>query len=94
MAAVPGDARNADQVTWPLGMDLYLPCPWIEDETYADLREEVDLPADVEFRTKPEIAMELIERARSANVPHACVGADAGYGDSRELRGSDAQGVY
>ena len=86
VSAVPGEARNADQVTWPLGMDLYLPRPWIEDESYAELREEVGLPEDGDFRTKPEIALELIERARSANVPHACVGADAGYGDDRELR--------
>jgi SRSO17 transposase len=86
VSAVPGEARNANQVTWPLGMDLYLPQPWIEDESYAELRDEVGLPEDVEFRTKPNIALELIERARSANVPHTCVGADAGYGDDRELR--------
>lgn len=66
---------TADQVAWPLGMDLYLPQPWIEDERYAELRDEVGLPEEADFRTKPEIALELIERARSATVPHACVGA-------------------
>jgi SRSO17 transposase len=84
--AVPGEARNADQVTWPLGMELYVPRPWIEEDSYADRRDEVGLPEDIEFRTKPEIVLELLERARAADVPHACIGADAGYGDDGELR--------
>jgi hypothetical protein len=32
--AVPGKNRNADQVTWPMGMELYLPRPWVEDPEY------------------------------------------------------------
>jgi SRSO17 transposase len=83
---VPDETRNADQVTWPLGMELYLPKKWLEDDSYAHLREEVDLPDDIEFRTKLEIALDLLRRAGAADVPHACVCADAGYGESHDFR--------
>ena len=75
VSAVPGEARNADQVTWPLGMELYLPRSWIEEESYAELREEVGLPEDAEFQTKPGIALELIERARSASCSSRVCGS-------------------
>jgi SRSO17 transposase len=39
--AVPGRGRNADQITWPLGMELYLPRAWVEDPEYGDPRAEV-----------------------------------------------------
>lgn len=84
--AVPGEARNADQLTWPLGMELYLPEWWLTDESASHLREEVELPEDIEFRTKLEIALDLLRRARAADVPHACIGADAAYGDSHGFR--------
>lgn len=80
---VPGDPRNGDQVTWPLGMRLYLPEAWTEDPTR---REAVGIPDDVVFQTKPEIALDLIDRARTAGVEHACIVGDPGYGDSAELR--------
>jgi SRSO17 transposase len=86
VSAVPDRVRNADQVTWPLGMELYLPRQWVEDESYAGLREEVGLPAEVGFKKKPELAAELVEQAQAGDVPHACVGADAGYGDNTSFR--------
>lgn len=30
--AVPGERYNADQVTWPMGMQLYLPKKWGGDD--------------------------------------------------------------
>jgi len=80
ISAVPGEARNADQITWPLGFELYLPQKWVKDEEFQDRRQRCGIPEDVEFRTKPEIALDLLSRARNASVPHACVGADSGYG--------------
>jgi SRSO17 transposase len=80
VSAVPGEARNADQITWPLGFELYLPQKWIEDAEFENRRQQCDIPEDTEFRTKPEIAVDLLSRARKASVPHACVGADSGYG--------------
>jgi SRSO17 transposase len=86
VSAVPGHARNADHLTWPLGLELYLPRQWVEDPEFEQRRQQCDLPEDISFRTKPEIALELLARAREASVPHACVGADSGYGELRSLR--------
>ena len=84
--SVPDDTRNANQITWPLGMKLYLPEDWVTDDDYADRREAVGLPEDISFQTKPEIALGLLERARDAAVPHACIGGDTAFGNNREFR--------
>lgn len=83
---VPGETHNATQVTWPLGMELYLPKDWLTEPAYAARRADARIPEELSFRTKPEIALALIDRARQAAVPHACIGADADYGDSRAFR--------
>jgi len=42
---------------------------------------------DRRFRTKPQIAIDLIERARAAGIPFRAVVADCFYGDNPELQG-------
>jgi SRSO17 transposase len=81
--ASPGKERNADQRTWPLGMRLYLPKEWAEDNAR---RREVGVPRSVSFKTKPGIALEMLDRVLEQKVEHAVVVADAGYGDNSELR--------
>lgn len=60
------------------GARLYLPEGWTKD---SDRCEEAAIPvADRSFRTKPQLAWELIEQAEADAVPFGWVGIDAGYG--------------
>lgn len=67
-------------------MELYLPEAWLTDPEFESRRQDARIPDDLAFRTNPEIALDLIERAVLAEVPHACIGADADFGDSRAFR--------
>jgi SRSO17 transposase len=66
-----------------LGLSLYLPETWCED---ALRREQAGVPAEVAFRRKWQIALDLLDSARSNGGPTLPVVADAGYGDAREFR--------
>ena len=62
---------------------LYLPERWAAD---AGRRRAAKVPEDVPFRTKPEIAREMIAGALDAGVPCGWVLGDAVYGADRRLR--------
>lgn len=66
-------------IAWPVATRLYLPRPWTTDP--ARLR-KAKVPEDVVFRTKPEIALGLLDQARGWGLRWACVTADADYGDN------------
>src|SRR5215831_3849839 len=67
--------------TWdaslPIAYRLYLPKDWAED---AARREKAEVPEEVEFQTKPEIALDQIRAAVAANLERGVVLADAAYG--------------
>jgi SRSO17 transposase len=62
---------------------LYIPRVWADD---AERREDAGVPVETEFRTKPQLALEMLERAFEADVPARWVVGDAVYGSDGKLR--------
>ena len=67
----------------PIAWRLYLPEEWINDPAR---RQKVDIPKEVEFQTKPQIALAQIQQAVKDGVPRGVVLADEVYGSNREFR--------
>nr|WP_244225100.1 IS701 family transposase [Corallococcus sicarius] len=67
----------------PLDFELYLPEGWAND---AARRREARIPADVTFKTKPQLALQMIERAVEDGVPPGVVLGDTAYGTSSQFR--------
>src|SRR6266852_2564962 len=63
--------------------ELYLPLDWCEDR---DRRRAAGIPESVRFQTKPELAVQMIERIFQAAVPICWVVADTVYGGNLDLR--------
>jgi SRSO17 transposase len=66
-----------------LDRELYLPKEWAEDRPR---RVEARIGEEVEFATKPELAMRMIGRALDARVPAGWVTGDEVYGQHSKLR--------
>jgi SRSO17 transposase len=66
-----------------LDRELYLPRAWIDDRARCA---EAGINPDVEFRTKPELALAMLTRALDAGVPAGWVAADEVYGQNAGLR--------
>jgi SRSO17 transposase len=62
-----------------IGRRLFLPEEWVTD---SPRREAAGVPAGVIFRTKPELALEMVHSAVQAGMPFQWVGGDSVYGDS------------
>jgi SRSO17 transposase len=72
---------------------LYLPKEeWIDDQVR---RDEAAVPAQVVFRTKPELALEMLADACVEGVPIRWVGGDSVYGDNLTfVQGARALGKW
>lgn len=67
----------------PVDFELYLPRSWADD---ADRRAEARIPDDVKFKTKPQLAVDMIARALADGLPRGVVLADSAFGDSSDFR--------
>lgn len=67
----------------PIAWRLYLPEEWASDP---GRRQETDVPKQVQFQTKPQIALAQIRQAARDGVPPGVVLGDEVYGSSREFR--------
>jgi SRSO17 transposase len=80
-------AVSLSVATWssslPIAYRLYLPKEWVED---GERRDKTEVPVEVEFQTKPEIALDQIRAAVAAGVPCGVVLADAAYGINTGFR--------
>ena len=66
-----------------LDRDLHLPQVWAQDR---ERREEAGVPEDAVFRTKPQLAQLMLERAADSGVPFSWFTGDEVYGSDRKLR--------
>lgn len=70
-------------VAAPVGGRIYLPEVWTKDPERCL---KAGVPSEVEFQTKPEIGLQLIQEALSDQVAPAPVLGDSVYGDSPKFR--------
>jgi SRSO17 transposase len=73
--------------TWdaslPVAWRLYLPEVWCHD---TERRQRAGIPEEIQFQTKPEIALEQIQKAVEQKIPLGVVLADAAYGSNTQFR--------
>jgi SRSO17 transposase len=67
----------------PVDFELYLPRCWTEDP---ERRKEARIPDNVQFQTKPELALNMVERALENGVAPGRVVVDTAYGNSSKFR--------
>jgi SRSO17 transposase len=67
----------------PIDFALYMPKSWTDD---VGRREKARVPEDLVFKTKPDLAIDLITRALEDRIPGDIVLVDAAYGGSSDFR--------
>jgi SRSO17 transposase len=63
--------------------ELYLPADWTDDPAR---KSQAGIPKEVPFRTKPQLAIVMLERLKQAQVSIDWIVADSVYGGNPELR--------
>lgn len=67
----------------PVAYQLYLPESWASD---GKRRQKAGVPGEIEFATKPKIALRQIEWACEAGIPRGVVMMDSAYGSDLSFR--------
>lgn len=67
----------------PIDRRLYIPQEWIGDP---DRCKKAGVPENIEFKTKPQMALEMIKNATVAGMPYLWVAGDCVYGDYTNIR--------
>ena len=60
----------------PIDFELYLPQCWADDPRR---RKEARIPDSVSFKTKPDLAIDMIRRARRDRIARGVVLADSAF---------------
>ena len=80
-------AVSLSVATWdsslPVAYRLYLPKDWAADR---ERRSKTEIPEEIAFQTKPEIALDQIRAAVAADLDRGVVLVDAAYGINTEFR--------
>ncbi len=71
------------EASLPVAYRLYLPQDWANDPAR---RQQAGVPDEIEFATKPQIAIAQLREARQSGAPDGVVLADAGYGNDTAVR--------
>ena len=74
---------GTEESSTPLDWALYLPEQWINNPVR---REEAGVPEEVTFKTKTELALDLIDEVREWGLQDRLVLTDSAYGDVYEFR--------
>ena len=74
---------STNQASLPIVWRLYLPHEWADDQAR---RKQAGVPEEIQFETKPAIALQQIRTAVEQGVPQAPVLADAAYGTDTQFR--------
>jgi SRSO17 transposase len=67
----------------PVAHRLYLPESWANDPVR---RNKANVPQDIVFKTKPQMALDQLRAAHAAGIPLGTVLTDAGYGYDSQFR--------
>jgi SRSO17 transposase len=73
---VADELESSRPLHWPVCAQLYLPEEWAKDRRR---RERAHVPEEVGFRSKPQIALSVVDLSGEWGVPFGVV-ADCGYG--------------
>ena len=67
----------------PIDFELYIPEQWTNDPAR---RREARIPDEVVFKTKLDLALDMVRRAVADDIPRGVLLADSAYGNSSDFR--------